>query len=171
MRHVHYHLACSLDGYIARHDHSVDWLPETGDYGIGDFYADVDTALIGRKSHDFMVKHGQPTMPGITNYVFSRNPSPKEYEGVHWVKEDGVAFVEGLKKQEGKTIWLVGGVDLAKTFFDARVVDEISLTIIPILLGDGVPFFPKTNETRLHLLEERKYEDGVVSLRYACRFA
>jgi dihydrofolate reductase len=71
MRRVLYSLACSLDGYIARHDGSVDWLPQDGNYGLEKFYAGIDAAPIGRKTHDFMVKHGQPSMPGIANYVFS----------------------------------------------------------------------------------------------------
>lgn len=168
MRRVLYSLACSLDGYIARLDHSVDWLPESGDYGLTEFYAGVDMALIGRKTHDFMVKHGQLTMPGIANYVFSRNLSPPEYKGVQWVSTEAEALVRRLKERTGKDIWLVGGSELARSLFEAGLVDEISLTVIPVLLGDGIPLFPKLKiEIPLELKEEKKYSDGAVSLRYA----
>ncbi len=169
MRHVLYSLACSLDGYIARLDHSVDWLLDDQDYGLKEFYASVDTALIGRKTHDFMVKHGQPAMPGIANYVFSRNPAPPQYESVQWVSGEPEALVKRLKEQPGKSIWLVGGSDLARSFFEARLVDEVSLTIMPVLLGNGIPLFsPVSVETKLQLIEEKRYSSGVVHLRFAC---
>ncbi|HEX3436192.1 MAG TPA: dihydrofolate reductase family protein, partial [Pseudacidobacterium sp.] len=126
MRRVLYSLACSLDGYIARLDHSVDWLPDAKDYNMMEFLAGIDTALIGRKTHDFMVKHWQPSMPGMANYVFSRNPSPKAYRDVHWVRENATELVRELKTRSGKGIWLVGGSELAQVFFNAHLVDEIS---------------------------------------------
>lgn len=166
---VLYSLACSLDGYVARTDHSVDWLLDDQGYDLGEFYAGVGVALIGRKTHDFMVAHGQPVMPGIENYVFSRNPDPPRYEGVQWVSGDPAHLVQRLKEQPGKDIWLVGGSDLAKGFFEEGLVDEISLTIMPILLGQGIPLFPKmVKETSLRLVDEKVYSSGVVRLRYAC---
>ncbi len=168
MRRVLYSVACSLDGYIARLDHSVDWLPEGGDYGLEASFATIDTALIGRKTHDFMVKHGQFSMPGLENYVFSRNPAPPSYPGVHWVSTDAEALVRKLKEQSGKDIWLIGGSDLAQTLFHARLIDEVSLTIIPVLLGDGIPLFPKIKfDIPLNLIEQKAYPDGVLTLRYS----
>jgi dihydrofolate reductase len=169
MRRVLYTLACSLDGYIARLDHSVDWLLEDQEYGLKEFYATVDTALIGRKTHDFMVKHGQPAMPGIANYVFSRSASPTPYKDVQWVKEEPQSLVQRLKAGQGKDIWLVGGSNLARTFFQRRLIDEVSLTIMPILLGDGVPLFPKLqSEILLKLTTHKAYASGVMQLTYAC---
>ncbi|WP_158748867.1 dihydrofolate reductase family protein [Acidobacterium sp. S8] len=169
MRRVLYSLACSLDGYIARPDHSADWLLDDQDYGLKEFFASVDAALIGRKTHDFMVRHGQSAMPGMPNYVFSRNPSPPAYEGVHWVNEEPAALVKKLKMQSGKDIWLVGGSYLAQSFFNASLIDEVSLAIMPILLGDGIRLFPKmAAERSLRLIEEKSYSSGVVALRYDC---
>jgi dihydrofolate reductase len=169
MRRVLYSLACSLDGYIARPDHSVDWLLDDQDYGLTEFFASVDTVLIGRKTHDFMVKHGQPTMPGVTNYVFSRNLSPQPYKGVQWVSGDPASLVNRLKGEKGKDIWLMGGSDLAQAFFNARLVDEVSLAIMPILLGDGIPLFPTMVKTALTLTAQKAYASGVVQLTYACK--
>jgi len=169
MRRVLYSLACSLDGYIARLDHSVDWLFEDQDYGLKEFYATVDTALIGRKTHDFMVKHGQHTMPGLANYVFSRNESPAQYKDVHWVREEPLSLVSRLKAAQGKDIWLVGGSNLAQAFFESRLIDEVALTIMPILLGDGIPLFPRLlSEMPLKLTMHKAYASGVVQLTYAC---
>jgi dihydrofolate reductase len=170
MRRVIYEVACSLDGYIARLDHSCDWIPNDGeDYGLKDFYARLDTALIGRKTHDLMVKHGQPAMPGLTNYVFSRNPPSETYGGVQWVSSSPLEFIGKLKSKPGKDIWLVGGSNIAQTLFESRLVDEVSLAIVPVLLGDGIPLFPRfTAETPLKLVEEKAYPGGVVRLRYEC---
>jgi dihydrofolate reductase len=170
MRRVLYSLACSLDGYIARLDESVDWLLDDQDYGLTEFFASVGAAVMGRKTHDFMVTHGQTSMPGIANYVFSRNPSPQKYEGVQWVSGDPVSLVNRLKAEEGKDIWLMGGSNLAQAFFNARLVDEVSLTIMPILLGDGIPLFTKPQvETPLKLTAQRAYASGVMQLTYACK--
>ena len=169
MRRIVYSLACSLDGFTAREDRSADWIPHDQDYGLGKFFENVDTALIGRKTHDLMVKMGQPAIPGMATLVFSRNENPPVYEQVHWVRKDAVAFVNGLREQDGKDIWLMGGSDLARTFFRAQMVSEVRVAIVPVLLGTGIPLVSGLDqETRLKLLEHNVYSNGVVGLRYEC---
>lgn len=74
---------------------------------------------MGRKTHDFMVRAGQPAFPGLVTCVLTRNTAPPEYKGVHWVTSDTISFVNELREQPGKDIWLMGGSDLACTFFSA----------------------------------------------------
>ncbi|MGH9588472.1 MAG: dihydrofolate reductase family protein [Acidobacteriaceae bacterium] len=171
MRRVVYSVACSLDGFIAREDHSYDWIPpdEDEDYGLSEFFKTLDTVLIGRKTYDIMVGAGQSAFPGVANYVFSRNPNPPTDKGVHWVATDPVAFVEELRDKPGKDIWLMGGSTLAKTFFDASAINQIKLAIVPVLLGKGIPLFREFGrETALKLIDHTSYPNGIVQLSYEC---
>ncbi|HTV04034.1 MAG TPA: dihydrofolate reductase family protein [Acidobacteriaceae bacterium] len=169
MRRIVYSVACSLDGFTAREDQSADWIPHDQDYGLGRFFESVDTALIGRKTHDLMVKMGHPAIPGMVTLVFSRNENPPVYEHLHWVREDAVAFVTTLCQQPGKDIWLMGGSDLARTFFAAHMVNEVRLAVVPVLLGSGVPLVSGLHrETNLKLLKHEVYSNGVLGLRYEC---
>jgi dihydrofolate reductase len=169
MRRIVYSLACSLDGFTAREDHSADWIPHDQDYGLGRFFENVDTALIGRKTHDLMMKMGRPAIPGMATCVFSRNASPPAYEGVHWVADDAVGFVSALREQEGKDIWLMGGSDLARTFFGAHMVNDVRVAIVPVLLGKGIPLVSGLEcETGLKLIEHETFSNGVVGLQYEC---
>jgi len=169
MRRIVYSLACSLDGFIARLDHSVDWLFMDQDYGMNAFFKTIDTVLVGRKTHDFMVSMGQPAFPGMATYVCTRNQSPKQYKDVKYVLDDPVQFAKELRDKPGKNIWLMGGSDLAKSFFEARMIDEVDVAIHPILLGKGIPLFTEMSaEIPLKLLEEKMHPNGLVQLRYEC---
>ncbi|HUY81188.1 MAG TPA: dihydrofolate reductase family protein [Acidobacteriaceae bacterium] len=169
MRRIVYSVACSLDGFTARENHSADWLPSDQDYGLSRFFESVDTALIGRRTHDLMVKMGQPSIPGMATLVFSRNENPPIYEHVHWIKDEAVKFVSALREQPGKDIWLMGGSDLVRTFFAAHIVDEVRVAMVPILLGKGIPLISCLNEeTGLKLIEHKVYSNGVLCLHYEC---
>ena len=169
MRRLIYSVACSLDGYIAREDHSFDWIPHDQDSRLSEFFKNLDTILIGRKTHDLMVSAGQPAFPGMANYVITRNPNPPVVKGVHWVTTDPVAFVRNLRRRSGKDIWLMGGSNLASTFFDARMVTDIKLAVVPILLGKGIPLFGRFDaETTLKLIDQKAHPNGIVQLHYQC---
>ena len=169
VRQIVYSVACSLDGFTAREDHSADWIPQDQDYGLSSFFASVDTALIGRKTHDLMVKMGRSSVPGMATFVFSRSENPPVYENVQWIRDDALVFVKALRQQSGKHIWLMGGSDLARTFFNAHLVDEVRVTVVPILLGRGVPLISGLmRETSLQLTEHQIYPNGVLCLRYQC---
>lgn len=124
---------------------------------------------MGRKTHDFMVRAGQPAFPGLVTCVLTRNTAPPEYKGVHWVTSDTIAFVNELREQPGKDIWLMGGSDLACTFFQQRMVTVLRLGIVPVLLGKGVPLFATfEQEITLKLTGQQDYSNGVVGLEYDC---
>jgi dihydrofolate reductase len=104
---------------------------------------------------------------GIKTYVFSRTLEPGSHPDVDIVAEDAGAFVRKLKKQKGKDICVMGGGLLAKSLFEARVIDEIGFNIHPVLLGSGIPLFHEMKkQINLELLECRPFKNGCVYVSY-----
>jgi dihydrofolate reductase len=167
MRRLILSLACSLDGYIAGADGSFDWIRmDAEDDGVATLMASVDTALIGRRTYEMARAMGQPFFRNMKNFVFSKTLEPGRQKEVEIVRDDPVEFARALKGKPGKDIWLFGGYGLTSTLL--REVDEVALAIQPILLGDGLPLFPKLRQRQgLELLECRAFANGVVRLRYA----
>ena len=172
MRNVQLYIAASIDGYIARTDGGIDWLSsvekENEDYGYGEFLDSVDTTLMGRKTYDDVRGFGGPfPYPGLNNYVFSRQEQGPDSNPVQHVTENPAAFVKGLKSQPGGNIWLIGGGQLNTLLLNAGLIDEMILSIIPIVLGEGIPLFgghPK--ETKWRLTKHEVFDTGLVQVRY-----
>jgi dihydrofolate reductase len=161
--------ANSLDNYLARPDHAVDWL-RWGDEAaavMADFWKTIDTVLMGRKTYEVAAQSGQGGgYSGMKNYVFSRTLTEVP-ESVTLIGGDVVEFVRGLKQQEGKDICLMGGGELARPLFEAGLIDEIGFNIHPVLLGSGIPLFhPMPRQTNLELLECRPFKNGCVYVLY-----
>ncbi len=168
MRPVVLFVATSLDNYVARNDGKVDWLFTDRDYGTNDFFKTLDTALIGRKTHDQMVSFGIPAYPKLKNYVFTRQQGRDTYDGkVEYVSEDIPEFVRRLKQQPGKAIWLSGGAQIVEPLLEAKLVDQIMVAIHPRLLGEGLRLFDNTfPEMELRLTKHEVYDNGLVCLYY-----
>jgi dihydrofolate reductase len=163
----------SLDGYIARRNGAMDFLTidEEGEALMADFFAQIDTTIMGRKTAAAMVKmrkNGQiPEMPGISNYVISRRWKPGKREGFEVVSGPLTTFVKKLKRRAGKNIYLGGGGELCRSFLQEDLVDELYIGVGPVLLGDGIPGFPgKFPQRDFKLTECKAYSDGSVGLRY-----
>jgi dihydrofolate reductase len=168
-RPVIYFAATSLDGYIARPDGGVDWLFQDGDYGMASFFAAVDTALMGRVTHDFGRSHGMPAFAGMRNYVFTRTLPPADPVDDPSVvySDDLVATVRALRDEPGQAIWLVGGAQIAGPLAAAGLIDELVLSVHPIWLGDGIPLFPHgAPALLLRLRHSHAYETGLVQVHY-----
>jgi dihydrofolate reductase len=173
MRKVTFGVANSLDNFIARTDHGVDWLYWSDDVTaiMKEFWKNIDTILMGRKTYEVSLKMGGggggESFPGVKSFIFSRTLKPKAEQGVEIISEDAVAFVRGLKEQPGKDICCMGGGELAKSLFEAGLIDEISLNVHPVLLGSGIPLFLAMNrQVDLELLESRVLKGGCVLLSY-----
>lgn len=163
-------VATSLDGHIARRDGGIDWLFDDGDYGMSEFYASIDTTLMGGETYRLALKLGMAVYPDKTNYVFTRQPGPVRAPHVAFVREDIVGFTRRLKEQDGKSIWLVGGAAMSRPLIEAGLVDEIILSVHPIVLGDGIALFEKLAKSiRLDLVSTRSFPSGLVQTRYAVR--
>lgn len=178
MRRVILALAVSLDGYIARENGDVDWLSmedltEAADEGR-EFFASIDTILLGRKTYEKGLEMGgsETAFSSTMNYIFSRTPRASKSENIKFVSGDAAKFVENLKLQDGKNILLMGGGNLAKTFFEADLIDELILGVQAIILGAGIPLFlPRDKETRLKLIEVKTRTSGTVQVRYHVRLS
>ncbi len=172
MRHVVLYIAASLDGYIARKDGSIDWLPvpQAGgeDYGYGSFLETVDILLMGRKTYDQVLTLGPWPYADRRCIVFSGTRAGQRDGRVEFLDCDIAACVRELKKKPGDgVIWLVGGAEIIAACLAGDVVDKIILTTVPVLLGEGIRLFPETNwATRLQLCDVRAYPDGLVQQTY-----
>jgi dihydrofolate reductase len=169
MRTVTYGAACSVDGFIARTDHSVDWLRWSKDVTAitGRFWKTIDTVVMGRKTFEVSAKSGGGAYPGVKNYVFSRTLQSIDNPKVELIREDAATFVTALKRRKGKGICVMGGGDLASTLFNAGLIDEVGLNVHPVLLGSGIPMFPKVqHQIDLELIESRSLEGGCFYLLY-----
>ena len=163
----------SLDGYIARRNGALDFLvmDKEGEQVMADFFANIDTTVMGRKTAaavEKMRKSGEmPDMPGMACYVISRRWKPGKREGFEVVSGSLTTFVRKLKRRKGKDIYLGGGGELARSFLQEDLVDELFIGIGPLLLGDGIPGFPaKFPQRDFKLTECKSYSNGSVGLRY-----
>jgi dihydrofolate reductase len=163
----------SIDGYIARRNGALDYLviDKEGESVMADFFAKIDTTIMGRKTAIGFVKMRKsgeiPETPAITNYVISRRWKPGKHQGFEVVRGSLTAFVKKLKRRPGKDIYLGGGGELARSFLREDLVDELFLGVGPTLLGDGIPGFPgKFPQRNFKLTECKAYSNGSVALRY-----
>lgn len=172
MRQVIYAAAASLDGYIARLDGSVDWIPQDPDMDLGALASRFDVLLMGRKTFDVsraLVPEGEPNpLAGFETYVFSRaEPAGRRHDAEYTATSPG-DLVRDLRKHPGKDLWLMGGGELVAEFLKADLVDGISVSICPVLLGRGVPMFGMGFPQRgFRLAAHRAYpKSGIVSLDF-----
>src|SRR5215831_4884444 len=166
-------VATSADGFIARRDGDVSWLnrPQPkGNYGMGAFVATIDTILWGRKTYTKGIEMGMKDGgfgPKIKNYLFSRQPQGSLLAGFEQVKEPIKSFMQRLRAQPGKNIWMMGGGEIIASFLDEGEIDEFSIAKIPVFIGDGLPLISAQHRSiPLDLLAVKKYPDGVVRLHY-----
>ena len=168
MRKVVYGGAMSLDGFIAGPNGEYDWIVMDPDIDFGEMMARFDTFLIGRKTFEVMRRMGNdaPT-PGIQNIVFSRTLKPNDYPGVT-ISGDAAPVVAELRTKPGKDIALFGGGELFRSLLAAGLVDQVAVSLIPVLLGGGIPFLPSpAGRAVLKLRKHRIFEKtGTVGLEY-----
>lgn len=162
-RKVIFYGAISVDGYIARENHALDWLMGNEgeeDTGYSDFYETVDTILMGRTTYEQLLILSPEEFPykGKLCYVFSRTLSGSN-EFVNFINKDIVNFTKSLKEQEGKRIWIVGGGEVLYPLLQEKLVDEFIIQIAPSIIGRGIPLFlPGEQENKLTLVDVRRYK-------------
>lgn len=161
-------IATSLDGYIAGPDDDLSWLFTDADYGFSSFFAGTDTLLMGRGTYDVVRKMGDWPYPGKRTIVVSRS------EGSEISTPDTELFagqlpdlIEKLNEGNASHVWLVGGGELVRSFLKQGLLDRITVSLHPILLGNGVPLFPGGFPRTMLLLEDtQSFEGGLVQLNY-----
>jgi len=157
----------SLDGYIATSTGAYDWIIQDPDMDFPAMMLRFDTFLIGRKTFDAMGRTLKLMPSNTTSIIFSRTLLQAEHPDV--IISDGPErTVTDLRTKPGKDIALFGGGDLFRSLLQAGQVDRVEVSLIPILLGEGIPFLPPpAPQTKLRLLEQRLYKKtGIVGLEY-----
>jgi dihydrofolate reductase len=171
----------SLDGYFEGPDRNIDWhnvdeefnefaIQQTGEFGA---------LLFGRVTYDLMAsywptdaaKHDDPDVAGLMNrlpkIVFSKTLNKVEWENTKLVKDNFVEEVTKLKEQAGKDIAIFGSSDLAVTFIDLGLIDELRIMVNPVVLGDGKTLFSGIkSKLNLKLIKTRTFQSGNVLLYY-----
>jgi dihydrofolate reductase len=159
----------SLDGYIAGPNGEHDWIVMDPDIDFAAMMSEFDTFLIGRKTYQVMIRMGSDmtAVPGIDSIVFSRTLNPDDHPHVV-IQGDAERTVTALRAKPGKDIALFGGGELFHSLLTAGLVDRVEVSLIPVLLGGGVPLLPSpAGRATLKLRKERLYEKtGIVGLEY-----
>ena len=171
MRKVVFGGANSLDNYFARKDDAVDWLLWSDEVGkiMADYFKTFDTIVMGRRTYEVAIAsgHGGGSYGGMKTYVFSRTLKPRSTKALEITSEDDADVVGRLKQQEGKDICIMGGGLLAKSLFEADLIDEIGFNIHPVLLGSGIPLFYEMNrQIDLELIDCKTFKTGCVLVTY-----
>ncbi|MCP3059721.1 dihydrofolate reductase family protein [Myxococcus sp. K38C18041901] len=170
-RKLTYHVATTVDGYIARQDDSFDFFVFEGDHTTEYMAAlnnSYDTVLMGRKTYEVGLKF-QVTdpYPNLETFVVSRSLKEAPNPRVKLISDDVVGAVRALKAKEGKGIYLSGGGELAAQLFAAGLVDEVLIKLNPRLLGAGIPLVSRLDKhLNLELRSTKVYRNGVVLLQY-----
>jgi dihydrofolate reductase len=181
--HVTIHMAASLDGFIARKDGRVDWL-ETSDKFVGGdtmdpifveaFLKTIDCYVMGSRTYEtalgFEAKGLGWSYGDKPTFVLTSRELPRTRDAVEFYSGDLAQLVNGRLRPTFRTIWFVGGSVVSAECLRLGLADEVRYSILPILIGDGIPFFEKLDrDIALHLAEVKAYESGMVDLRYEVR--
>jgi dihydrofolate reductase len=170
MQNVHYYVATSVDGFIARRDGSFDCFLTDGDH-VAAFLEDLacyDTVLMGRRTYEIGVRLGvTDPYPALRSIVFSRTMTATLNPRVELARSSASERVRALKASPGRGIYLCGGSELAGALFADGLVDELILKVNPVVLGSGIPLVSMAGGAiTLTPLAQRVFGSGVVMLRY-----
>ena len=177
------HMVASLDGFIARKDGSVDWLETSDEFAGGDtmdpelveaFLKTIDCYVMGSRTYEtalsFEAKGLGWSYGDKPTFVLTRRELPRTRETVEFYSGDLAEFVHARLRPTFHNIWFVGGGVVSGECLRLGLADEVRYSILPILIGDGIPFFEKLDcDVALHLAEVKAYKSGVVALRYEVR--
>ena len=168
-RRLRYHVAVSLDGFIAGPDGEYDWIVMDPSVDFSALYKEFDTAVMGRRTYETVTAQGgSGAMPGLDVVVFSRTLPPAVHKGVRIVNDEAPGVVAALKAKPGRDIWLYGGGVLFRSLLDAGLVDTVEVAVVPVLLGAGVPLLPPGAATTLVLADHRVLPaTGMIALAYS----
>ena len=192
MSKVQYYCAATLDGYVADSDDGIEWLtgyqgtyegdgvdpgPMSEGGGYDAFYSEVGALVSGSATYEFVLEHmqggGSWPYAGKPCWVLSSRdlPKPEDPEAdVRIVHGEVAALNEEMAASAGeRNLWIVGGGPVASQFADAGLLDELLLTVVPVVLGEGKPLFERGLPEALQLTGTRPFGNGMVELRYEVR--
>jgi dihydrofolate reductase len=177
------HMAASLDGFIARKDGRVDWLETADEFAGGDtmdpqsveaFLKTIDCYVMGSRTYEtavgFAAKGFGWSYGDKPTFVLTRRELPRIRDTVEFYSGDLAQLVNGRLRPAFRSIWFAGGGAVSGECLRRGLANELRYSILPVLIGDGIPFFEKLDrDVALHLTEVKAYVSGMVALRYEVR--
>ena len=171
------HMVSSLDGFIAKKDNSVSWFETTDSYEKGvtgedpeQFLKTIDCYVMGARTYEHALELSKTygwAYGDTPTIVLTNRDLPVERPNIEFYSGDLKKLVNERLKPNYHTIWIAGGAIIAKDFIRLQLADEIRVTVLPIILGDGVLFFNHIGQERaLHLKNVTAYKNGMVELGY-----
>lgn len=159
MRKIILYIASSLDGYVAREKGNIDWLPQMDTSEYDKFYQTIDVVIMGKTTYDQVLTFGEYPYKDKKSYVFTRNQNSVKDENVEFTSSID-EFVKDILPNLDENIWLVGGGQIISTFVNHGIIDEIILSIVPIILGKGIPLLRNIQkETKLKLIKSTNHNE------------
>ena len=173
MRKISLFIAMSLDGYIAKPNDDLSFLKlvekEGEDYGYAEFTETIDTLIIGRKTYDYVLKeigssHYDNGHRDV--YVITRTERPQVGRTIFYTG-NLTELVKRLKSEKGKDIYCDGGAEVINELLKHDLIDEITISVVPVLLGNGTRLFKEgTPEQTLEFIKVKTFETGLIQLHY-----
>jgi dihydrofolate reductase len=181
--HVTIHMAASLDGFIARKDGRVDWLETSDEFADGDtidpefaetFLKTIDCYVMGSRTYETALNFEAKGLGWAYGdkpvFILTSRKLPRTRDTIEFYSGNLAQLVKGRLRPTFRSIWFVGGGIVSGECLRLGLADEVRYSILPILIGDGIPFFEKLDrDIALHLAELKAYKSGMVELRYEVR--
>lgn len=175
MRKLIYHVATTIDNFIAQQDGSANGFLMEGDHASDymEHLKHYDTVVMGRGTYEigytYGMQPGDAPYPHMQHYIFSKtlkfDKAPAEQ--VHIIDSDPAAFVRKLKQGIGSDIYLCGGGAFAGFLYEQELIDTLIIKLNPVIFGSGISLFGNSNKkTKLQLLDSKQYQSGVILLTY-----
>ncbi len=177
------HMVASLDGFIARKDGSVEWLETSDEFAGGEimdptfvdaFLKTIDCYVMGSRTYETALRFESKGLGWSygdkPTFVLTHRKLPRVRDTVEFYSGNLLELVNERLRPAFHTIWFVGGGIVSAECLRLGLADDVRYSILPILIGDGIPFFGKLDkDVALHLAEVKAYVSGMVALRYEVR--
>ena len=177
------HMVASLDGFIARKDGGVDWMETSDEFAGGDtmdpefvaaFLKAIDCYIMGSHTYETALGFESKGMGWAygdkPTFVLTHRELSRTRETVEFYADDLAQLVNERLRPTFRSIWFVGGGVVSAECLRLKLADEVRYSILPILIGDGIPFFDRLDkDVALHLAGVKAYQSGMVALRYEVR--
>jgi dihydrofolate reductase len=174
------HMAASLDGFVARQDGRVDWIETTDEFPDGEqmapgaveaFLRTIDCYVMGSRTYETALRFEAQGLGWAygdkPTFVLTTRSLPRTWDNIEFWSGDLAELVNGRLRHAFSSIWVVGGSAVAGECLRLGLADEVRYSILPILIGEGIPFFGNLDrDVPLHLTAIKAYRSGIVELRY-----
>jgi len=170
MRKLILYIATSLDGYIAKPNDDLSFLSivqkEGEDYGYSAFVDTVDTVILGRRTYDWVTNQVEFPHSDKQTFIITRTPRPC-IGNINFYTGDLTELITKLKEEEGKTIFCDGGAEIVNELLKNDLLDEMIISVIPVLVGDGIRLFKDGRpEQNLKLMGVKSFDTGLLQMHY-----